>query len=305
MRLRFPVPPAQPAPCRRLAAKTHPTPSCHLAATERVHARTQLTDVPPGGGTACHAGLAGVPALIRRLAGWPSPTHSPALAATDASTRTAFLVIDTESVPDGRLLSSVKYAGGEPVGRGSRRAAQAEARESSWSRLRFPAGHISSSGGRVRTAGRGRLLAAIADVPRCAALPPARDRQQVLARPVASTRRSSSPSTAAAFDMPLLELAAFRYGILGPRPLPRQPRPLSRSDRPVRLAHQLRRLPHGRRAGPARESCSASRGRWKCPASRCTRCTATGSCRRSTITACATRSTRTSSSCARASSPAT
>ena len=32
-------------------------------------------------------------------------------AGTDASTRTAFLVVDTESVPDGRLLSAVKYAG--------------------------------------------------------------------------------------------------------------------------------------------------------------------------------------------------
>ena len=37
----------------------------------------------------------------------PVPRVTPA----DAGTRTAFLVVDTESVPDGRLLSAVKYPG--------------------------------------------------------------------------------------------------------------------------------------------------------------------------------------------------
>src|SRR3954452_10611510 len=50
----------------------------------------------------------------------------------DAGTRTAFLVVDTESVPDGRLLSAVKYPGENVTPEEAIERARAEQRESSW-----------------------------------------------------------------------------------------------------------------------------------------------------------------------------
>src|SRR5437660_1129094 len=55
------------------------------------------------------------------------------LASQDAVTRTAFLVVDTESVPDGRLLSAVKYAGENLSAEEAVERARGEARETSWS----------------------------------------------------------------------------------------------------------------------------------------------------------------------------
>src|SRR3954471_5807987 len=51
---------------------------------------------------------------------------------TDAGTRTAFLVIDTESVPDGRLLAAVKDPGENLGPEEAIEKARAEQRESSW-----------------------------------------------------------------------------------------------------------------------------------------------------------------------------
>src|SRR4051812_32087097 len=49
-----------------------------------------------------------------------------------AETRTAFLVVDTESVPDGRLLAAVKYPGEPLTPEAAIERARADARETSW-----------------------------------------------------------------------------------------------------------------------------------------------------------------------------
>ena len=51
----------------------------------------------------------------------------------DAGTRTAFLVVDTESVPDGRLLSQVKYPADDLDPAAAIERARDEARQSSYS----------------------------------------------------------------------------------------------------------------------------------------------------------------------------
>src|SRR5438552_840383 len=53
-----------------------------------------------------------------------SPAHTPAA--------TAYLVFDTESVPDGRLLREVKYSGQSLSDEEAIERAQKEARETSW-----------------------------------------------------------------------------------------------------------------------------------------------------------------------------
>ena len=52
--------------------------------------------------------------------------------APETAARTAFLVIDTESVPDGRLLSAVKYPGENVSPEEAIERARAEQRETSW-----------------------------------------------------------------------------------------------------------------------------------------------------------------------------
>src|SRR5437868_9719751 len=57
--------------------------------------------------------------------------------APDAGTRTAFLVVDTESVPDGRLLAQVKYPGETLTPEEAIDRARAEARDTSWNKSDF------------------------------------------------------------------------------------------------------------------------------------------------------------------------
>src|SRR4051794_18692651 len=60
-------------------------------------------------------------------------TFARGTAAPESAARTAFLVIDTESVPDGRLLAAVKYPGENLSPKEAVERARSEARESSWS----------------------------------------------------------------------------------------------------------------------------------------------------------------------------
>ena len=99
------------------------------------------------------------------------------------------------------VAAAVKYPGENLTPEEAIERAQGGRHETSKNslRLRLPAGHVPDPGGGVRAARRERLHAASVRVPRRAALPAAGDRQEVLARRVATRRRrSSSRSTAAA-----------------------------------------------------------------------------------------------------------
>ena len=62
----------------------------------------------------------------------PTMHAGPRLASFDPQTEPAFLVLDTESVPDGRLLAAVKYAGESLSPEAAVLRAQEEAREQSY-----------------------------------------------------------------------------------------------------------------------------------------------------------------------------
>src|SRR5258708_20046742 len=57
--------------------------------------------------------------------------------ASSSPVPTGYLVLDTESVPDGKLLGKVKYAGEDLSPEDAITRAQAEARESSWNNSDF------------------------------------------------------------------------------------------------------------------------------------------------------------------------
>lgn len=129
----------------------------------------------------------------------------------DAAARTAFLVVDTESVPDGRLLSAVKYPGD---GLGPEQAierARAEAREASWNGSDFlPVSFHVPVAVCVLRVGADFTLQAIA----CLDAPYFRPREIVKKFWLGTAIYKAKLVTfnGRAFDMPLLELAAFRYG---------------------------------------------------------------------------------------------
>jgi predicted PolB exonuclease-like 3'-5' exonuclease len=132
----------------------------------------------------------------------------------------AFLVIDTESVPDGRLLSLVKYAGEDlsPLEAVSR--AQAEARERSASGSDFlPVTFQYPIAACVLRVGADYGLQAIT----CLDAPQFRPRKIVedFWNGVVSYHTKYREKVrlvtfnGRGFDLPLLELAAFRYGLCG------------------------------------------------------------------------------------------
>jgi predicted PolB exonuclease-like 3'-5' exonuclease len=131
----------------------------------------------------------------------------------DAAVRTAFLVVDTESIPDGRLLSLVKYPGQELSDEAAIEKARVDQREVSWTGSDFlPLSfQIPVAVCVVRVAADYSIQAI-----KCLDAPQFRPREIVSqfwsgvqhyhnARLVTFNGR--------AFDMPLLELAAFRYGV--------------------------------------------------------------------------------------------
>jgi predicted PolB exonuclease-like 3'-5' exonuclease len=133
------------------------------------------------------------------------------LASQDASTRTAFLVVDTESVPDGRLLSAVKYAGENLSPEEAVERARGEAREASWSGSDFlPVTFQVPVGVCVLRVGTDFTLQSLA----CLDSPHFRPREIVKKfwLGVSCYKAKLVTFNGRAFDMPLLELAAFRYG---------------------------------------------------------------------------------------------
>jgi predicted PolB exonuclease-like 3'-5' exonuclease len=124
----------------------------------------------------------------------------------------AFLILDTESVPDGKLLSLIKYAddGLSPAEAISR--AQAEARERSREGSDFlPVSFQYPVSVCVARVGGDFRLQAIT----CLDAPWFRTREMVEAfwKGVARyTRAKIVTFNGRGFDLPLLELAAFRYG---------------------------------------------------------------------------------------------
>src|SRR5436190_4780125 len=132
-------------------------------------------------------------------------------ASPDASTRTAFLVVDTESVPDGRLLSAVKYAGDNLSPEEAIERARTEARETSWSGSDFlPVSFQLPVGVCVLRVGTDFTLQALT----CLDAPHFRPREIVKKfwLGISCYKAKLVTFNGRAFDMPLLELAAFRYG---------------------------------------------------------------------------------------------
>jgi predicted PolB exonuclease-like 3'-5' exonuclease len=133
----------------------------------------------------------------------------------DVQARTAYLVLDTESIPDGRLLSLVKYAEDNPPPEEAVRRAQAEAREQSRSGSDFlPVSYqVPVAVCVARVSPEYELLKLT-----CLDAPQFRPREIVgefwrgLAR---HNRVKLVTFNGRGFDLPLLELAAFRYGCCG------------------------------------------------------------------------------------------
>ena len=130
----------------------------------------------------------------------------------DATTRTAFLVVDTESVPDGRLLSAVKYPGENLSPEDAIDRARAEARETSWNGSDFlPVSFQVPVGVCVLRVGADFALQNL----KCLDAPHFRPREIVnqFWFGVSCYKAKLVTFNGRGFDMPLLELAAFRYGI--------------------------------------------------------------------------------------------
>jgi len=139
----------------------------------------------------------------------------PGRPSVDPATRTAFLVVDTESVPDGRLLRLVKFPDEAIDAEEAIRRAQDEARDRSPTGSDFlPVSFQFPVAVCVLRVAADFSLQAIA----CLDAPEFRPRQIVekfwsgLGR---YPRAKLVTYNGRSFDMPLLEMAAFRYGCSG------------------------------------------------------------------------------------------
>jgi predicted PolB exonuclease-like 3'-5' exonuclease len=138
-------------------------------------------------------------------------TFAKMIAPDAPTTRTAFLIVDTESVPDGRLLSMVKYPGENLSAEAAIARARSEAREASWSGSDFlPVTFQVPVGVCMLRVGADFTLQSLA----CLDAPQFRPREIVNKFWLALSLHQAKLVTfnGRAFDMPLLELAAFRYG---------------------------------------------------------------------------------------------
>lgn len=139
-------------------------------------------------------------------------TYSSRAATHDTGTRTAYLVIDTESVPDGRLLSAVKYAGTNLTPEAAVERARDESREFSRDGSDFlPVSFQVPVGVCVLRAGPDFALQGFS----CLDAPQFHPREIVRTfwNGVACHKAKLVTFNGRGFDMPLLELAAFRYGL--------------------------------------------------------------------------------------------
>jgi predicted PolB exonuclease-like 3'-5' exonuclease len=133
----------------------------------------------------------------------------------DVAPPPAFLVFDTESVPDGRLLSLVKYTGSGLNPEEAVKKAQQEARERSADGSDFlPVTFQYPVAVCVLRVGQDWRLQSLT----CLDAPQYRPREIVAAfwRGLGRYTKSKLVSfNGRGFDLPLLELAAFRYGFSG------------------------------------------------------------------------------------------
>jgi 3'-5' exonuclease len=131
---------------------------------------------------------------------------------SDAATRTAFLVVDTESVPDGRLLNMVKYPGQGLSPEAAIEKAREEARQNSNTGSDFiPHTFQIPVAVCVLRVGADFSLQAI----KCVDTPLFRPKEIVKNFWLGLsfyTKCKLVTFNGRGFDLPLLELAAFRYG---------------------------------------------------------------------------------------------
>ena len=136
--------------------------------------------------------------------------------APDAPANTAFLIMDTETVPDGPLVSAVKYPGENLAPEAAIERAQAEARASNEKAGRKPSEFLPLTfqvpvAACVLRVGTDLTLQAVA----CLDAPHFRPPEIVKKFWLGLSHYKAKLVTfnGRRFDMPLLELAAFRYGI--------------------------------------------------------------------------------------------
>ena len=129
----------------------------------------------------------------------------------DTGTRTAFLVVDTESVPDGRLLAAVKYPDDKLTPEEAVERARKEQEETSWNGSDFiPVSfHLPVAVSVLRVGADFSLQnLALLDAPHFR--PPEIVKKFWLG--ISCYKAKLVTFNGRCFDMPLLELAAFRYG---------------------------------------------------------------------------------------------
>ena len=131
----------------------------------------------------------------------------------EASTRTAFLIVDTESVPDGELLAKVKYPGDLLTPQAAIERARAEAREASFTGSDFlPVTFQIPVAVCVIRVGTDFRLQKIT----CLDAPHFRQPEVVKKFWLGVTmhqRAKLVTFNGRGFDVPLLELAAYRHGL--------------------------------------------------------------------------------------------
>src|SRR5579872_804782 len=138
------------------------------------------------------------------------PSNRPAT--TDTASKTAYLVMDSETIPDGMLVSAVKYPKENLSPEAAIERAQAEAREKSWNQSEFlPLTYqIPVAICVIRVAADLTLQAMTClDAPRFQPREIVRSFWSGMAH---YSKAKLVTFNGRGFDIPLLELAAFRYG---------------------------------------------------------------------------------------------
>jgi predicted PolB exonuclease-like 3'-5' exonuclease len=142
-------------------------------------------------------------------------TEPKSRAKTAAATRTAFLIVDSESIPDGRLLNTVRYAGQGLSPEEAIERARESARQNSIVGSDFiPFTFQIPVAVCVARAGEDFSLQAVS----CLDTPLFRSREIVKKFWLGLsfyTKTKLVTFNGRCFDLPLLELAAFRYGFPG------------------------------------------------------------------------------------------